>query len=44
MSTLPLCVLFLTPGLMDKCVAYYDKYREPVVKAAEPQPEPPISV
>lgn len=29
---------------MDKCVAYYDKYREPVVEAVEPQPEPPVSV
>jgi len=43
-SALPLCVLFLKPGLMDKLVAHYDKYRESVVKAARPQPEPPVSI
>ncbi|KAF9652655.1 hypothetical protein BDM02DRAFT_2542728 [Thelephora ganbajun] len=41
-SGLPLCVLLLTPALMDKCVAYYDKYREPVVKPAGPQSESPV--
>lgn len=44
MSTLPLCVLLLTPNLMDKCVAYYDRYRGPAVEATRPQPEPPVSV
>jgi len=43
-SALPLCVLLLTRSLMDKCVAYYDKYREPVVDTAEPQLEPSGSV
>jgi hypothetical protein len=43
-SALPVCVLFLTPGFMEKCVAYYDKYREPVNETAGPQPQPPVSV
>lgn len=38
-ATLPLCVLFLRPSWMDKFVAYYDKYREPIVEAADPQPQ-----
>jgi len=29
---------------MDKCVAYFDKYREPVVEAVESLPEPLESV
>lgn len=36
-ATLPLCVLLLRPGLMDKFVAYYDKYREPIADAGGPQ-------
>ena len=45
-SALPLCVLLFTPRLMDKCVAYYDKYREPVAEAEAvgPQLEPQASV
>ena len=42
-ATLPLCVLSLRPSLMDKCVAYYDRYREPSAEATGPQLEPSAS-
>ena len=43
-ASLPLCVLFLRPGLMDKFVAYYDNYREPIVEAVDPQPQEPSAL
>jgi len=40
----PLFVLVLTRGLNDKSAAFYDRYREPVIEAVEPQTEPLVSV
>lgn len=40
----PLCVLFIGPGLRDKCVAYYDRYRGPALEAPGSQPDSSLSV
>lgn len=40
----PLCVLFIRPGLRDKCVAYYDRYRGCAFEVVGSQPDATLSV